>query len=344
MITRSFSNNFEVQDFTQELAMIPNIRTPLSDLGIFRAESIATTAVTFEQTFGTLGLLSDVHRGAQVYANADETRKLHTYQVPYFKTVDYLTAQDIQNKRAYGSADQAETQAAALERKMTRMKRSALMTSEYAKFQAITQGKIYSPSGAVAHSSFYTDFGLSQTVLDFNLEVSTTDVAAVIEQAIAGVQDNLLAGDVYSGVVCLCSPEFFQALVSHPRVAAAYSTYSSTQEPLRNRLGGDTTLWREFRWQGCLFREIRGGVHNGSSVTNRFIPVDEAYFLPLGTDDTFVSYWAPSNKLALANTLGEEMYMFQRANANGENLELELEFSQVHLIRRPQAIIKATRT
>ena len=125
--------------------MIPNIRTPLSDLGIFRSESIATTAVTFEQTFGTLGLLSDVYRGGSVQANTDETRKLHTYAVPYFKVVDRLTAADIQNVRAYGSADQAETQAAALERKMTRMKRSALMTEEYAKFYALTQGKIYSP-------------------------------------------------------------------------------------------------------------------------------------------------------------------------------------------------------
>lgn len=339
MITRSFGNNFEVQDFTQELAMIPNIRTPLSDLGIFRSESIATTAVTFEQTFGTLGLLSDVYRGGSVQANTDETRKLHTYAVPYFKVVDRLTAADIQNVRAYGSADQAETQAAALERKMTRMKRSALMTEEYAKFYALTQGKIYSPSGAVAHSSFYTDFGVTRKEIDFNLEVSTTDVLAKIEEAVAHSQDNALAGDMYTGMVCLCSPEFFAALVAHPKVVAAYQYYSSTQEPLRNRLGGNTTLHREFQYGGVLFREVRDSV-NGS----RFIATDEAYFIPLGTNDMFVSYWAPSNKIALSNTLGEQMYLFQTANPNGESIDLELEFSQVHLLRRPAAIVKATRT
>lgn len=343
MITRSFGNNFEVQDFTTELAMVPNIRTPLSDLNLFRNESISTTSVTFEQTFGTLGLLTDVYRGGQVLANQDETRKLHTYAVPYFKVVDRLTAADVQGVRAYGSANQAETEAAALERKMTRMKRSALMTSEYAKFYAITQGKIYSPSGAVAHSSFYTDFGVTRKEIDFNLEVSTTDVLAKIEEAIAHVQDNLLSGDVYSGVVCLCSPEFFAALVSHPKTIAAYQYYSSTQEPLRNRLGGNTTLHREFVYGGCLFREIRDGVHNGTTTT-RFIGTDEAYFLPLGTEDTFVSYWAPSNKLALSNTLGEEMYFWQYADPKGESKELELEFSQVHLIRRPQVVVKATRT
>ena len=57
MIIRDLKNNFGVQDWTQELAMIPNIRTPLSDLGIFRQESIATDTVSFEQTFGTVALI-----------------------------------------------------------------------------------------------------------------------------------------------------------------------------------------------------------------------------------------------------------------------------------------------
>jgi len=339
MITRSFANDFAVQDFTQELQMVPNIRTPLSDLGIFRSESIATTSVTFEETNGTLGLISDVYRGGSVLANKDETRKLHSYAVPYFKVIDYLTAADIQGVRAYGSADQSETQAAALERKMTRMKRSALMTSEYAKFYAITQGKIYSPSGAVAHSSFYTDFGVSRKEIDFNLEVGTTDVLAKIEEAIAHIQDNALSGDVYSGVVCLCSPEFFAALIGHAKVVAAYQYYSSTQEPLRNRLVGNTTLHREFQYGGVLFREVRDAVNS-----TRFIGTDEAYFIPMGTQDSFVSYMAPSNKIQLAQTLGEEMYMFQYNDAKGEKVELELEFSQVHLLRRPQVVVKATRT
>lgn len=339
MITRSFANDFAVQDFTQELALIPNIRTPLSDLGIFRSESVSTTSVTFEETNGTLGLISDVYRGGAVLANKDETRKLHSYAIPYFKVVDYLTAADVQSVRAYGSADQAETQAAALERKMTRMKRSAVMSSEYAKFYALTQAKIYSPSGAVPHSSYFTDFGVSQKVIDFNLDSGSTDVLAKIEEAVAHIQDNALSGDVYSGVVCLCSPEFFAALIGHAKVVSSYQYYSSTQEPLRNRLGGNTTLYREFQYGGCLFREIRDTI-NGT----RFVPTDEAYFVPMNTQDTFVSIWAPSNKLGLSNTLGEEYYFWQYNDPKGEKIELELEFSQVHLLRRPSVVVKATRT
>ena len=182
MITRSFANNFAVQDWTEELAMIPNIRTPLSDLGIFRAEAVSQTTVSFEQTFGTLGLIGDVHRGGNVLANQDETRKIHTYKVPYHKVIDYLTQADVQGQRAYGSADMAETKAAVLERKMIRMKRSALMTEEYAKFYALTQGKIWSPNGTVAHSSFYTDFGVTRKEVAFDLSNAATDVVAKTEE------------------------------------------------------------------------------------------------------------------------------------------------------------------
>jgi len=339
MITRNFANNFQVQDWTEELAMIPNVRTPLSDLGIFRPESISTTTVSFEQTFGTLGLIGDVVRGGNVLANQDETRKIHTYQVPYHKVVDYITQADVQGQRAYGSADAAETKAAVMERKMTRLKRSALMTEEFAKFYAITQGKIWSPNGTIAPASFYKDFGVTRKEVNFDFATVTTDVLGKIEEIIAHIQDNALSGDSYTGVVGLCSPEFFQALITHAKVVNAYQFYTSTQEPLRNRLGGATTLYREFVYGGCMFREIRDGV-NGE----RFIPANEAYFLPTGTQDTFVSYYAPSAKLNLANTLGEQQYLWLYQDAKGEKEEIELEFSVANLIRRPSQIIKATKS
>ena len=338
MITRSFANNFAVQDWTEELAMIPNIRTPLSDLGIFRAEAVSQTTVSFEQTFGTLGLIGDVHRGGNVLANQDETRKIHTYKVPYHKVIDYLTQADVQGQRAYGSADMADTKAVVLERKMIRMKRSALMTEEYAKFYALTQGKIWSPNGTVAHSSFYTDFGVTRKEVAFDLSNAATDVVAKTEEIIAHIQDNSLSGDAYTGVVGLCSPEFFSALIAQAGVKEAYKFYSSTQEPLRQRLGGNTTLYREFTFAGCLFREVRDGV-NG----NRFIPANECYFVPTGTQDSFISYVAPSAKLDMANTLGENQYLWVYGDPKGEKEEMELEFSHVHLLRRPSAVVRAVK-
>ena len=232
----------------------------------------------------------------------------------------------------------ADTKAAVMERKMIRMKRSALMTEEYAKFYALTQGKIWSPNGTVAHNSFYTDFGVTRKEVAFDLSNAATDVVAKTEEIIAHIQDNSLSGDSYTGVVALCSPEFFSALIAQAGVKEAYKFYSSTQEPLRQRLGGNTTLYREFTFAGCLFREVRDGV-NG----NRFIPANEAYFIPTGTQDSFISYVAPSAKLDMANTLGENQYLWVYGDPKGEKEEMELEFSHVHLLRRPSAVVRAVK-
>lgn len=337
MITRSFGNNFAVQDWTEELAVVPNIRTPLSDLGIFRTEPVSQRSIVFEETFGTLGLIGDVTVGGSVLANQDETRKNHSYTIPYHKVVDYITQADVQGKRAYGQADQAETKFAVLDRKMTRLKRSALMSEEFAKFYMITQGKVWTPNNTIAPQDVYADFGVTRKVVNFELSTPSTDVIAKVEEVIAHIQDNALSGDAYSGVVALCSPEFFQKLITHNTIVSAYQYYTSTQEPQRNRLGGNTTIYREFLYQGCLFREVRDAV-NGQ----RFIPSGEAYFLPTGTSDTFITYVAPSAKLDLANTLGERQYLWVYPDNKGEREEMELEFSHIHLVRRPQTVVKAT--
>jgi len=321
---------------TSAIARVPSLIPACDTPAAPRARTI--TAVSFEQTFGTLGLIGDVYRGGSVLANQDENRAIHTYRVPYHKVIDYLTQADVQGIRAYGTADTAETKAAVMERKMLRMKRSAQMTEEYAKFYAITQGKIWSPNNTVAHNSFYTDFDVTRKEVAFDLTNAATDVIAKIEEVIAHIQDNSLSGDSYTGVVGLCSPEFFSALIAQAGVKEAYKFYTSTQEPQRNRLGGNTTLYREFVYAGCLFREIRDGV-NGQ----RFLPVNECYFVPMGTQDTFISYVAPSAKLDMANTLGENQYLWVYGDPKGEKEEMELEFSHVHLLRRPATVVRAVK-
>lgn len=335
MITRSFGNAFEVQDWTEELQLVPEVRTPLSDFNLFREEAVSQHSITFEETSSSLGLILDVVRGAKPLANQDENRKLRSYVIPHQKILDYIAVGDVQGKRAYGSTDAAETEAAVMERKMARIRKSFTISKEVARFHAITQGAIWAPNGTVV-GNYYTDFGVTRKVVGFDLGTAGTDILAKIEQVIAHMQDNAQTGDLVSGIVGMCSPEFFQALITHPKIAAAYQYYSSIQEPLRNRVGG-AGLYREFSHGGIVFREIRD-----TAAGQRYIPANEAYFVPVGTDDTFITYYGPGNKLDLANTLGEPVYMWVYSDPKGEKKEIEAESNMIHLIRRPQLVVKAT--
>lgn len=334
-ITRSFQNAFEVTDYTEELNLIPNQWGLVNEMGLFRSEGITQHSITIEKIDGSLALIKDQPRGARNNVNKDDTRSLLSFAMPHFPDDDYVSPNDIQGKRAYGSADAAETEAAVIARKLARIRQNHAATLEAARCFALTNGGIYAPNQTVV-GDYYTSFGVTRKTVSFALGTGTTEVVNKVEEVIAHIQDNILSGEVVTGVMALCSPEFFAALITHPQVKEAYKYYTSTQEPLRNRVGG-SGLYRAFDFGGIMFREYRG-VYAGE----RLIPQNEAYFVPMGTNDTFITYFGPANKFSLVNTIGEEAYVFAYRDQKDEAIELQSESNFINLIRRPQAVVRGT--
>ena len=329
---RSFDKPFELVDYTEELMLIPNQWGLVNELGIFRNESISQHSITIEKVDQTLGLITDQVRGARNLVNKDDTRQLLSFAVPHFPLDDGISPNDIQGKRAYGNADAAETEAAVIARKLARIRQNHAVTMEAARCFAITNGAIYAPNGTVA-GNYYTSFGVTRKEVDFVLDVGTTDVLAKGEEVVAHIQDNIMSGESVSSVVGLASPEFFAALIAQAGVKEAYKYYSSTQEPLRARLGSG--LYRRFVHGGIEYIEYRG-IYNGT----RLIPAGDVYFMPQGTADMFITYFSPANKFSHVNTLGEEAYAFTYRDPKDEQIEIQTEHNAIHLIRRPQAIVR----
>lgn len=331
--TRSFEKAFEVVDYTEELLLVPNTWGLVNDLGLFRNEGVTQHSVTVESRDGTLALIADQTRGARNTVNKDDTRTLRSFPIPHFPLDDYIAPEDIQGKRAYGSPDAAETEAAVIARKVARVRMNHAVTMEAARTYAITTGQIYAPNGTVA-GNYYTDFGVTRKQVDFDMDVGTTDVLAKGEEVIAHIQDNILSGEVVTGITAICSPSFFARLISHPKVAEAYKFYTSSQEPLRQRVGG-SGLYRRFEFGGITYIENRTN-YNGLQL----IPAGDAYFVPTGTQDTFISYFSPANKFSHVNTIGEESYMFTYRDQRDAQITVETEHNALHLIRRPAAVVR----
>lgn len=332
MQVRSFEKPFELVDYTQELLLVPNKWGLINELGIFSAEPVSQHSVTVESTQGTLGLVTDQVRGARNTMNSDDTRNLRSFPIPHFPLDDAIKPQDIQGKRAYGSADAAETEAAVTARKLERIRSSHAITLEAARAYALTTGAIYAPNGTVS-GNFFTDFGVTQKEIDFALGTTTTDLLAKSEEGIAHVQDNILTGEVVNEVIVLCSPTFFAKLIAHATVKEAYKYYTSTQEPLRQRLGSG--LYRRFVHGGVTYIEYRGS-YNGTAL----IPAGEGVMLPTGTSDMFKTYFSPANRFSHVNTLGEEAYAFTYRDAKDVEIQIQTESNFLNLIRRPAAVVK----
>lgn len=336
-ITRSISNAFEVVDWTEEVNNIPNQWGTIGQLGIFSKESVAEHVVLFEEISRDGALLVDRVRGDRAVVGKDPNRKIHAFAVPHFPYDDAISPQDIQGKRAYGSQN-VETLEAVRVRKLERIRQNHAWTLEFARAQVITQGTVYSPNGTVTQD-WNAEFGVTRLSVDFLLGTSTTEVLAKIEQGIAQIQDNT-GGTNFTGTVVLTSPEFFSKLISHASVKNAYQYYASTQEPLRQRLAassgasGTIAAHRRFIYGGTEFVEMRD-----SYAGQRLIPAGKAYMVPTGTD-IFKTYYSPANRFGLVNTLGEELYVFEKSS--DVEIRFETESNFVNALLRPSMVVEFT--
>jgi len=338
MIVRSFVNGFEVQDWTQELNVIPNAWGTIGQMGIFTEESVAEAVVIFEEIQQNGGLIVDRKRGERASVNGPYTRKLHTFPVPHFPLDDAIFPKDIQGKRAYGSQN-VETLDLLRARRMERIRRDHAWTLETARAQIITAGTVYAPNGTVSQD-WNAEFGVTRTSVDFTLGTTTTEMVTNVEKGIAAIQDNLL-GATMTGTVVLCSPKFFSRFIVHPTVKTAYQYFSANpgQNPLRERLGGNATRHRTFDYAGTTFIEMRDN-YNGTQLfpdsTN-----GQAWMVPVGSD-IFKTFFAPCEKFDLVNTLGEQVYMFEYASLKGDKIEIETESNFVNALFRPAVVVNFT--
>jgi hypothetical protein len=334
-ISRSLTNPFEMVDRTPEILVVPNQWGLINQLGIFGEEGVAEHTIQVEKQTFTAGSILDRVRGERANVSKDANREVHAFPVPHFPIDDYVSPQDIQGRRAYGS-DNVEQEALVIARKLDRLAKMHFQTMEVARAQAITAGTVYAPNGTVS-VDWYSSFGITRTEIDIDLDQSTTDPIAKIESVIAAIQDNLLSGEIPTGIVALCSPVFFNRLIQHAKVVNAYQYYVSTMEPLRNRLAaqGLDSRYREFYYAGVRFIEYRGS-YGGTAL----IPSGDAYFLPTGMTDSFKTFFSPANKFDLVNTIGERLYAFEYRDNRGEKIEIQTETNFINMLRLPQAIVR----
>lgn len=333
-ITRSFSNAFELVEHTEVLKLIPNAWTLTDELGLFQKEFISQDVLTFEENKSTLGLITDHVRGTRSNVSKDDTRKLHSYAIPYLTADDMVSPSDLAGKSRFGNLDQAETEAAVVARKLERIMRSWAITKETARMHTITTGTAFAPNATVAYD-FYADAGVTRKTIDFVLGTATTNVIEMGEQAIAHIQDNMLAGEVpMGGYIVLCSPQFFAKLIKQSNVLEAYRYYQRSQDPMASRLGGK---YRTFDFGGLTYLEYRAVKPDGTQM----IPAGDAYVVPAGTMDSMVTYYGPANRFDSVGQTAEETYAWSFKDQKGTRLDIETESNFLSILKRPQVVVRA---
>jgi Phage major capsid protein E len=326
---------FTLGSLTASINILPNQYGRLINTmpALFPVVGIETRTVMVEERNGLLSILTSKPVGAPGNTSQNPKRKMRTFNVPHFPHEDSIKAASIQGVRAFGSVNQMETITQKLNDKLQEMKNRHLQTLEWLTMGAL-KGLILDGDGSTLYD-LYDEFGITQKVVNFNLNVDATKVSNNCRAVMRWIETHLL-GEVKTGIRALCSPEFYDALVEHSSVKAAFQNWSAAQE----RIGGD--LRKGFTFGGITFEEYNASVTDEDANVRRFIAAGDAHFYPEGTTQTFGTSVAPADFIETVNTIGVHVYAKMEMEKFGRGYDIHTQSNPLPICRRPAVLVRAT--
>ena len=255
-----------------------------------------------------------------------------------FADIDYIYADlaflaaDLQNVRKFDTESDLESVQSAVQDSLEQMRAKHEITLEYMRSQAL-QGIVKDGDGTTL-VNFFTAFGISQK----SVAIKTSDANTNVDEKLRDIKRYLaknLKGETMTGVLCLCSGNYFESIIHHKSIKDAYHAYQGIT-PYREDLRED------FVFNGIHFVEYEGSASSTSGSELRFIPDNEAIFLPLGTQNVFETVFAPADYVEAVNTKGLPFYAKQQVLDFGKGVEIETQSNPLPICKRPDLLVKGT--
>lgn len=333
VITNPFdAGGFGLAEMSAAISLLPNPYGRVGQLGLFAPEPIAQRNVIIESIEGELRLLPSVAPGAPATVGTSDRRSVRSFAVPHIPHNDVVLPEEIQGIRGLGLASGEDPLVTVMTRKLAKMRAKHAQTLEYMRVNALL-GVTKDGAGNTIYD-WHDEFGITKASVDFAFG-GNDDVVTRCTQAARHVEENL-KGEMMTSMHALVSPEFFDALIKHKSVKDAYAFYQGTAgaNPLRD------DVRRGFRFGSILFEEYFGTVTLSHGQTARLIPAKEGVAFPLGTFDTFRTYFAPANLMEAVGTYGQELYAHQLARQNGTGIDIHTQSNPLPIVKRPALTVR----
>lgn len=316
---------FSLSALTAAIQNVPYQPGRIAQLGLFGTpEGINTKSVMIESKDGVLSLVPVSQRGAPATQMTHESRSIRAFTVPHLKVEDALLADEVLGVRAFGSESEVETVAKVVGGRLVNMRRNIEYTKESHMLSAVKGTYIDSLGNSV---SLFTEFGVTQDTIGFDLDTATSNIRLKILAMMESIEDDL-GGLSFTGIRVLCGKDFWSKLIEHKMVK---ESYLGTQAAASLR--GDPRM--EFEFAGVIFERYRGT----SAVK---VADAEAYAVPEGVVDLFISRLAPADYIETVGTMGQAFYAKQWEMEAGRGIKVEAQSNPLHLCTRPHAVKKLT--
>lgn len=320
-----FNNSaFSLNSLTLAINKLPYVPGRIASLGLFEEQGVSTLSVSIESDGNILQLVDVAPRNAPGKVVLNSKREVRSFAIPHLPERATILADEVQGVREFGTENRLRAIETVRNTRLAAMRTNLDYTLESHRLAAV-KGQ-YIDSNGVARSLF-TEFGVTQQQVDFDLDTTTTEVRLkcldVLEKT-----ETALDGLSFTGVRVLCGSSFWRKLLVHKSVKETYLNQSQAAA-----LRGDAR--EQFEMGGLVFERYRGT----STVK---IADDKAYAVPLGVNGLFITRFAPANYVETVNTLGLPLYAKAEPMPMNKGLTLEAQSNPLNLCSRPAAVIELT--
>lgn len=324
---------FSMASLTAAINILPNLYGRVNQLNLMPEKGVTTRTIMVEEQNGVLTLLPTKPVGSPGSVGNSGKRGLRSFVIPHIPHDDIIMPDEVQDVRAFGSENSGDAVTNRVNDKLQAMRNKHAITLEYLRMGAL-KGIILDADGSTLYNLF-TEFGITQKTVGFALTTGTTKVRSKCLEVTRHIEDNL-KGEVMTGVHCLCSPGFYDSLTTHDVVEDSFKYFETTQQ-----LSGDHR--KGFVYGGITFEEYRGQATDAGGTVRKFIADDEAIAFPVGTMQTFQTYFAPADFNETANTVGLPYYAKIGERKHGRGYELHTQSNPLPLCQRPAVVVKLTK-
>lgn len=329
---------FSLASMTDAIERVPTNPGRLGQLNLFTPKPIRTAMFGIEEKEGVLSLIQTSNRGEPLAEGTVEKRKMRYFETSRIAKKDTILASELQFVRAFNTQDQVIQLQAEMASRLsgaTGLIADVDYTKEYHRLGAI-QGKVMDADGTSVIYDFYSEFGITEAPeIAFDLSNAAPAAGALrklVQSAVIRPMRKKAKGARYSGIRALCSPEFFDALISHIEVRETYLNQQEAGE-LRTGYDGQTFNFAGIDWEEYIGDDTNSEVALGAQKV-RFIPEGQG-------NGIFETIYSPGERFEDLGQLGRDLYSHVIPDDKRDSfVDLEVFSYPLFMCRRPDMLLK----
>jgi len=331
-----FNNDaFSAMSMTASVNNMDFVPGRVGEVCNFREYGISTTTVGIEEKDSVLTLIANSPRGSVPEQGSRSKRRMRNLSLTHLTREAIIYADEIQNIRAFGGQGVLQSVQQVVNDEVELHLLSMDMTVENLRLGAY-KGDILDADGSSVIYNLFDEFGVTQEAeVNFELTTATTKVRTKCNQVRRTMTKNLkLPINSKFKIHALCGADFFDSLVDHEEVKAAYDRW---KDGASHREG---KAYSVFEYGDIYWEDYRGSDDGTVGVEST-----KAHFAPVGVPGLWENPFAPADTMDFVNTPGLPRYVIPGFDPSGKNkfVSFEIQSNPLPICKRPKALMKGKR-